>query len=211
MAKATIKGLFYITYVNNVPSILKNGIFSHALIERRKIPFTPIYNAQIVSNRRHRLTPDKNSLWDFANLYFQLRNPMLYRVMNECNKNDIAIIGIRADILKQAAAFVSTGNAAAEPSSILPVQVGLKEIQQMWGIINNEWWNAYDGSKRKIMAECLVPNLVAPQFIDAIYVATHAAAEKLRKETEPIVPVIPEPHMFFQPPGAPKSRHGCRW
>jgi O-acetyl-ADP-ribose deacetylase (regulator of RNase III) len=199
MPKPDIKGLFYITHVNNIDSILRHGILSHALVEERKVEFTPIYDAQIVSNRRARKTPNGKSLWDYANLYFQPRNPMLYRVINEKDKKDIAIVGVRPDVLKQRNAFVSTGNAASGPSDILPVKDGLKAIYQMWKVINSEWWNDTDGSKRKIMAECLVPELVPPDLIQAIYVTSHPVADKLRSDLRSNIPVIPEPHMFFLP------------
>lgn len=149
--------------------------------------------------RRGRTTPSGKSLWDYANLYFQPRNPMLYRVINEKDKKDIAIVGVRPDILKQPNTFVSTGNAASLPSDILSVKEGLKAIHQMWKVIDSEWWNDTDGSKRKTMAECLVPELIPPSLIQAIYVANHAIAEKLRNDLQPSVSVIPEPRMFFQP------------
>src|SRR6185295_5365345 len=143
-AKRDVKGLFYITHINNVKSILQHGILSHASVEESHIQFTPIYDAEIVSNCRERLTPDGKSLWNFANLYFQPRNPMLYRVINEKDKKDIAIIGVRPEVLDQLNGFVSTGNAASRPSDILPTKEGLKAIFGMWDIINSEWWNADD-------------------------------------------------------------------
>lgn len=199
MPKPDIKGLFYITHVNNITSILRHGILSHALVEERKIQFTRIYDDQIVSNRRERKTPAGKSLWEYANLYFQPRNPMLYRVINEKDKKDIAIVEVRRDILNQPNVFISTGNAASAPSDILPVQNGVKAIYQMWEVINNEWWNDTDGSKRKIMAECLVPELVPPDLIQAIYVTSHSVADKLRNDLQSNILVIPEPRMFFQP------------
>ena len=39
-----IKGLYYITHVDNLPSIANNGILSHQRIEELAIPFTPIYD-----------------------------------------------------------------------------------------------------------------------------------------------------------------------
>lgn len=198
--KRDVKGLFYITHIDNVKSILQHGILSHASVEEGRIQFTPIYDAEIVSNRRERITPDGKSLWNFANLYFQPRNPMLYRVINEKDRKDIAIIEVRPEVLSQPSSFISTGNAASRPSDILPTKEGLKAIFGMWDIINSEWWNPDDGSRRKIMAECLVPDRVAPDLIQAIYVAGHITAEKLKSELSNInMPIIPEPHMFFQP------------
>lgn len=83
MKKPPIKGLYYITHINNIRSILQEGILSHALVEAKGIDYTPIYDAQIVSNRQKRTTPDGKSLWEFANVYFQPRNPMLYRVIQD--------------------------------------------------------------------------------------------------------------------------------
>jgi hypothetical protein len=126
---------------------------------------------------------------------------MLYRVLNEKSSKDIAIISIQPRVLDRLDIFISTGNAAHSVSEILPVGEGLKILPQ---IINDtvkiEWWNEADGSKRKIMAECLVPDTLSPEFIQAVYVSGHETQQKL----EPLirgfnVPVIPEPHWFFLP------------
>ena len=69
--KADIRSLYYITHVENLPSILQHGILSHGQIESRSIPFTPIYDADIVSKRKNKTTPDQKSLWEYANVYFQ--------------------------------------------------------------------------------------------------------------------------------------------
>ncbi|MBM3335523.1 DUF4433 domain-containing protein, partial [Candidatus Sumerlaeota bacterium] len=73
--------LYYLTHIGNIPSILNYGILSHERVEAEGIPYKPIYDAQIVATRRSRKTPDGRSLWSFANLYFQPRNAMLYRVV----------------------------------------------------------------------------------------------------------------------------------
>ena len=76
----SIKELYYITHVNNIPSILGQGILSHELILSKGIPYTRVYDEEIVSNRQRITTPNGKTLWVFANVYFQPRNPMLYRV-----------------------------------------------------------------------------------------------------------------------------------
>src|SRR6266540_87579 len=109
----SIKELYYITHINNIPSILRQGILSHELIRSKDIPYTPIYDEEIVSNRRTITTPNGKSLWSFANLYFQPRNPMLYRVTREKQLEDIAVIAVRRDILNRKDIFVANGNAAS--------------------------------------------------------------------------------------------------
>jgi hypothetical protein len=197
--KHPIKGLYYITHINNISSILERGILSHKLVEEQHVPFTPVYDAQIVSNRRERLAPDGNSLWEFANLYFQPRNPMLYRVISEKDKKSIAIVSVSPRVLSVPGAFVTSGNAASPLSDILSVREGLEIITQMWDIINSDWWREEDGSKRKIMAECLVPGVVPPEFIHSIYVTSRNIADDIPLPSTSKVSVIPEPHMFFQP------------
>ena len=76
-----LRGLYYITHIDNLTSILERGILSHSLVEKNKIEYTAIYDKEIIEKRYDITTPDGRSLWDFANLYFQPRNAMLYRVV----------------------------------------------------------------------------------------------------------------------------------
>jgi len=200
MKKFDVKGLYYITHIENLLSILDRGILSHARIEALNVPFTPIYDSGIVSKRKDKSTPDRKSLWDYANLYFQPRNPMMYRVVHEKNKQDLTVVGIVPEVLQGREVLITDGNAANEPTQFYSLSEGLKMLQKQWKIIRNDWWNDPDGSKRKIMAECLVPERVEPEHIHSIFVAAH----EIKARVEEIVgsrriPVVPEPHMFFQP------------
>ena len=198
MPTRRIEGLYYITHVNNVPSILRHGILAHEKIEELQLPFTRIYDAQIVSKRENIPAPDGHTLWHFANLYFQPRNPMLYRVLREKSTEEIAIISVQPTILRQPKGFVSTGNAASVHSKILPVSRELiAEIQKN---TNKDWWSDVDGSKRTIMAEYLIPEIVSPDLIQAIYVGSREVMNDLKNTIAPSrVQVVHEPRMFFQP------------
>jgi len=147
--KVDIKSLFYITHVENIPSIIKNGILSHGLIEARKISFTPIYDDEIVSNRKEKATPDEKSLWEYANVYFQPRNPMMYRVVHEKSKRELVVIGIKPGVLNMSRVFITDGNAANNPTQFFTRDDGLKAIEAQWKVIQSDWWNELDGSKRK--------------------------------------------------------------
>jgi O-acetyl-ADP-ribose deacetylase (regulator of RNase III) len=198
--KPDIKGLYYISHIDNLPSILTHGILSHRSVEEQSIDFTPVYDADIVSNREHKSTPDGRGLWNFANLYYQPRNPMLFRVVHEKGEKEIVIVGVRPNVLDRPGIFITDGNAASHATSFFPRKEGLKALSEIWKVINGEWWNSMDGSKRKIMAECLVPDHIPPEFIHSIYVANHSIAEKVRGLIKPHnIPVVPEPSMFFRP------------
>jgi hypothetical protein len=201
MKKQVINGLYYITHIDNVPSILKHGIFCHERIESENIQFTPIYDEGIVSNRHNIHVPDGRSLWKFANFFFQPRNPMLYRVVSEKSFKEIAIISVKPTILDRIDIYLTTGNAAHSLSTILSSGEGRKVLPQILeDTLKVEWWNEADGSKRKIMAECLVPDYLPPEYIQTIYVSSHDNAKKVESMIQGSdIPVIPEPKMFFLP------------
>ena len=200
MRRSDIRNLYYITHIDNLSSILERGILSHEQIEKERVQPAHIYHTDIVNRRREKNTPDRKSLWSYANLYFQARNPMMYRVVHEKGAKDLAVVSVAKKILQTPGVFITDGNAANDPTQFYFPSDGLKMLDQQWKIVQNEWWNNLDGSKRKIMAECLVPNSVSPEFINSVYVTN----EETRKRISGMVgyrsiSVIPEPKMFFQP------------
>lgn len=195
-----VRELFYITHIDNLPSILDKGIYSHEKIEQEEISYTKIYDKEIVERRKDITTPDKRSLWSFANLYFNARNPMLYRIKCEKDVDDVALIGVSNSVLRLSGVFVSDGNAASSESSFLkPEKTILNKISKQ---TDRVYWNAYDGSKRKIMAECLVPDKIPLGFIISIYVPSFDAVKKvLNILGESLIgnrSVMCEPHLFFR-------------
>ncbi len=200
MQKPDIRNLYYITHIDNLPSILEKGILSHERIEDDQVQFARIYNTEIVNVRKGKSTPSQKSLWSYANLYFQPRNPMMYRLVHESGVSDLAVLGVSEKILHTPDIFISDGNAANTPTQFYPISSGLKVLRQQRKILQSEWWNTLDGSKRKIMAECLIPNSVRPEFINSVYVAGEETRTRVSKMIgSRSVSVISEPQMFFQP------------
>lgn len=128
MPKNRVKSLYYITHIDNLASILRHGIPSHRQVDAQNIVFTPIYNAEIVAHRAQRQTPDNKSLWEYANVYFQPRNPMLYKVLSETDKKNVVILGVKPQVLETKGAFIALGNAAHSLSPIVDIKNGLKAI-----------------------------------------------------------------------------------
>jgi O-acetyl-ADP-ribose deacetylase (regulator of RNase III) len=206
-----VRGLYYITHIDNLASILQFGILSHRLIEQQKVKFTAIYDAEIVSRRENITTPQGKSLWDYANLYFQPRNPMLYRIKEEVGYANIVVIKIRKDILTSSDdILITTGNAASDATEMSPY--GTQALKNISKFLDLEYWNKIDGSNRKIMAECLVPNLVPPSYIEAVHVpnSSHTPLERVQRvvnHTRENVHVTTEPKLFFQPEILKKISH----
>jgi hypothetical protein len=193
-----IKQLYYITHIDNIPSILKYGILSHKSIESQQLDYTPIYDKEIVSNRKNKITPSGKSLWEYANLYFQARNPMLYRVIYEKGVDDIAVLAVSPIVLNNADSYITTGNAANNLTEILPSKEKTRVLRELKDVLQSEFWNDEDGSKRRIMAEFLVPSSIPQEHINAVYVASNEAALRVKGHQLPHhIEIIPEPKMFF--------------
>lgn len=200
MPKLDIRELYYITHIDNLPSILTRGVLSHAKVEAEGVHATPIYDADIVSRRNHITTPDRRNLWSYANLYFQPRNAMMYRVVHEKEPKNLAVVGVSTSVLNEQGGFITDGNAAHETTQFFYPSKGLEILRQQWSIIRNDWWNRDDGSKRKIMAECLIPGHIKPEYIQSVYVAGNSGRVTAQEKVGNFdVTVSSEPDMFFQP------------
>ena len=119
----------YITHIENLPSILKHGILSHSQVEAKNVPYRPIYDTSIVNNRKEKKTTAGRSLWDYANVYLQPCNPMMYRVVHEKSRQNLAVVAVRPDVLNGTGVLLTDGNAANGPTRFYQVSDGLKVIQ----------------------------------------------------------------------------------
>ncbi len=198
-----LRELYYIAHQDNLPSIFAKGILSHAGVEREGMEFTRVYDEGIVAWRKSKRTPAGRSLWEYANLYFQPRNPMLYRLVMEGRLEKLAILSVDKSVLEQEGVFITDGNAARNETRILPRREWTKYSEEILRGAALTWWSDTDGSKRRIMAEVLVPDTVPPEFIKAVYVPDNDARQRvaplLQNTGRKQVPIIPEPQMFFQP------------
>jgi len=198
LTNTAIKSLYYITHVDNIPSIIEKGIMSHGEMDARGIPCTPIYDAQIVSNRKEKTTPAGETLWNYANLYFQARNPMMYRVMREKKMTEIGVIGVDPAVMDQSSnIYITDGNAASWATEFYSVMEGRKALARQWKDVTASYWRESDGSKRKIMAECLVPQKISPELIHSVFLCDKQIQQSLRSKIPTRISVVYEPSIFF--------------
>ena len=201
--------LYYITHIDNIASMLKHGVLSHQEVLTRDLTYVPIYNKSIVNSRRAKKTPDGKSLWEYANVYFKPRNAMLYQVVAAKQKpiEEIAIIVVDYHwIVSQPGVFISTGNAANNDSEFVPT-IPRKRIGEAFakfgGALALDYGREDNGTKRMMMAECLVPEKIPPDRITAIYTPGRPTADRIMDILRHVgrlgLPVIPQPDMFFQP------------
>lgn len=196
------KHFYYITHKDNLKSILKKGILSRNRITNKiwvKLGLSKgmksIHAEDIIQIRKNKKFKNR-SLWSYANLYFEVRNPMLYRVIREFKESDIVVLQIKSDVINQGEAGITDGNAASRETKFFEdIDLGLKSLDLKQ--FQKEYWNESD--KRKLMAELLVYNDISPDKIIGIYTANEQIADQIRKDQNiGGLNVMPNPKMFFQ-------------
>lgn len=95
-----VRALYYITHKDNLLSILEHGIFCSDRVEGEKLHRIPTYNGNVVDQRNYK-TADGKELWFYANLYFQPRNAMMYRIIHQQDLKNLAVIGIDQEVLRE--------------------------------------------------------------------------------------------------------------
>jgi hypothetical protein len=178
MNRCDVAELHFITYIENVPSILKRGILSHN--KSRNINFHDISESGVQERRAKKKIPGTNkSLHDYANLYFDAHNPMLSA---RRSKNDeICVLRIKNIVLNIDGVIITDKNAARE-CWFKTVDEGLPllnkdEIYATFWTDNNpikEYKHA--GIK---CAEVLVPDCVHSDYIIGAYVDNITALNNL--------------------------------
>ena len=188
LAKEDIRSFYYITHKDNLTSILERGIYSHQKIKDENIKATKIYDEEVISVRENKIVNSDSCLSQYANLYFQPRNPMLFRVLSEAGDGSyhkgvesIVLLEINRDIFEVENSYIATLNAATSEAqfySNIDFAKGLFQIDNI--ILDNEaWWNDLAGGKQKIMAEFLVKDNIPPNYITAIYTASNSLQNDL--------------------------------
>lgn len=173
-----------ITHVDNLPSIMSNGIMSHDLAQ--KMNHESIALASVQERRQTKRVPNGLRLHQYACLYFSARNPMMYyRGMNQgiTKIEDLCVLLISPIVLDIDGVVVTDGNAASEITRFYPAEEGLLSLD--YDKIYAEWWtdgNPYeqDEKKRVKCAEVLVPNRIPYQMVIGAAVPLQKTEEKVR-------------------------------
>lgn len=189
--------LYNIVSIDNLKSILNDGILSKNKMSN-KILYTDISNISVQKIRDNIYVTKDKMLHDFANLYFNPRNAMLYSRLSEVD--NLCILKIDKCVLNLQDTIVSDRNAAVGGAKFMSPLQALKQLN--FNIIYAKSWDL-DNPQEKLryktfmMAEVLVYESVPPQLIKEIWVANKRAYDKI-KNINPLVPIKIQPWVFFK-------------
>jgi hypothetical protein len=159
-----ISFLYHMTHKSNLRSILKYGLLSHNDAHNRNLTTIDI-SENTVNDRRRRIEPIFNkSIHEYAPLYFNPKNPMLFKRKNI--QNEIVIIAFDANLMLKENTIFTDGNAASNSTNFYNNFDCLSKLS--WECINDVWWNTYQDGKRKKCAEVLILNKIEIDSISKI-------------------------------------------
>jgi hypothetical protein len=190
--------LYNIMLISNIPSVLTHGILSNN--EAQGINHDSIAMQEVQERRDGTNIPNGLALHDYANLYFDARNPMMYlRCAVNHLQEQLCVLVIDRDVMSLPNVVLADRNASCdfvqflEPSQIDEIDFD-KVYASDWRHPNNP--SAYYVHRKIKCAEVLVPRSVPPQYIKFAHVVNEVTKEVLQR-TGFALDIKVTPDMFF--------------
>jgi hypothetical protein len=197
-----VKELHCIMPIENIPSVMRHGILSHALAGKT---LHASVAAQEVQDRRHGVrVPGGLRLHEYANLYFHARNPMLYKRKDRAE--ELCILMVSTKVLQLPGVVITDQNAATSFVRFLAPN----QWQELnWNDIYARYWSRPGGPttleeqvadrlrKARKCAEVLVPQRVEPGQLIGAYIVDVAARGKMEAAGFGL-PMFVSPDMYFR-------------
>ena len=167
-----------ITPLVNIPSILLNGILSHA--KASKLPHHSVALQEVQDKRDQKQIPGGLALHEYANVYFHARNPMMSRRRNEAHS--LCVLRVSIEILKIAGAVITDQNAVSKYVKFsAPDRLKCMDLDYVfaanWKHPDNQIEEWRHSSAK--CAEALIPQRIPPHYLLAAYVVNDAVREEL--------------------------------
>lgn len=190
-----VRHLHCIMPIANLPSVLQNGILSYdraAKLQHRSVAMQPVQDLRDV-----KVVPQGLRLHQYANLYFDARNPMLYKRSKEAAA--LCVLAVSRKVFTISGVVMTDRNAASRYVRFLHPQHW--EHIDFDDVFATDWRHPDDAPrffehKSRKCAEVLVPHRVPPDLLLGAYVVDEAArASALAQAPDLRLKVVPD--MFF--------------
>jgi TPR repeat protein len=169
-----IDALYHITHIDNVEDILNNGILSHTKAHKG---FNP-EDISMPEAQQYRVKKEpiyNHSIHDYAPLYIQPKNPMLF-VLKE-KQSDLCILEVDINILRSDKFLFTDGNAASKATKFYKSSSDVNKIPIK--VLEADYWNDFEDGKRKRCAEVLIHSSIPTKYINTIHCFNHKTMNKL--------------------------------
>jgi len=184
--------LYHMTHINNLPSILANGLLSHNLAHQQ-CTLTDISDLG-VNARRSAVDPIyKRSLHSYVPTYFRPRNPMSSARRELAN--ELVILKLNPQLLLQSGMLFTDGNAACCSTRFFSALNDLNQLN--WDCLNGRYWNDYADGRRLRCAEMLIPDRIQVTNIMQIAIKSEIALKSGLNLMSMDIQVVKQAELFF--------------
>ena len=160
-----VSSLWHMSDRNNINDICRIGILNHYDAHKKYPDIVDISDSEVQRWREYRDPHYHRAIHEYAPLYLNPRNPMLY--VRKDLQNDICIIEICPSVLAENSYLISDGNAAARNTIFYQSINDLRYLP--WDVLNANYWNDKPDGKRKMCAEVLIYPKILPKYIKHIH------------------------------------------
>lgn len=189
-SKLPFKSLYHLTHYRNLDGILQRGILSWTEAHSLCLAPTDISDSEV---QKLRCRPDpchNRPIHDYAPLYINPRNPMLFS--RKDIQNAIVVLRVSTSVLEANEHVFTDGNAASGDTRF---STNASVVIQSFDALNSKFWMDAEDGKRRRCAEVLVHPRVSPEYILEAFCRHEALAERLRAKTD--LPITVKSTLFF--------------
>ena len=180
MRRDELHELHYITPIENLPSIMTQGVLSHR--KAVSVAHASVAMADIQKRRAAVVVPGGRRLHEYANLYMCARNPMTF--LRKAQHRTLCVLRIEPAVLDVPGVVVTDGNASSVHVLFRAAPDGLRIVDKEMTFAD-DWRDPdkiqYWRKKTAKCAEVLVLDAVPPRFIVGAYVSGEHAHENLAR------------------------------
>lgn len=191
LSQYCLLSLWHITHKANLWSVCRYGILNHGDAHKRRPALQDISDPAVQRWRTKKDPIYHRAIHDYAPLYLNARNPMLYK--RKARNSELCLVEVCPTILLTHKYLLTDGNAASATTSFYQDYRDLYQLP--WDVLHGgSWRNKLDG-KRKMCAEALIFPRVWPVYIKAVHVYDSGG---YNPPVAGSFPIHHSPNLFFQ-------------
>lgn len=177
--------VFHFTDIENLDSIIKNGLLSTNIKNAKGIKHKNVANLTIQERRANMTVPigPEGKVHDYVPFYFSSMNPMLLSKLHEKNIDQQDIIYFCVKIQRLEIEDAVFTDASANTANAPTFYEDVSDLSKLdWQAIDKKSWSKdSDDERHRRMAEAFIHKRVDISEIDAILVFNNSIREKVEK------------------------------
>jgi hypothetical protein len=152
-------------------------LLSHTEAHKKKLVQRDISDNEVNDRRNSKEPKNNRKIHDYVPLYFNPRNPMLYRRKDW--QDSIVILEIDSRFIYQKNSLFTNGNAASNSTCFYNDLSNLDKVDLPF-VLGNGYWTDYPDGKRKKCAEVLVYPIIQKLYIKKLHCKNTQIMDKVR-------------------------------